>query len=81
MHVGLLLDLRHRRFIGQSQALVDVKRTKCCPLHGLGRRANRGVDLGCIGLLLLLPGDQLGQQHPAVVRVEFSAKRQMELVD
>jgi hypothetical protein len=37
--------------------------------------------LGCIGLLLLLPGDQLGQQHPAVVRVEFSAKRQMELVD
>jgi len=69
----------HCLIIGQPQALLDVKRTKCQP-HGLGRSNDRGVELGCIGLIQLLPWDQLRQQYLAVVRVEFSAKRQIEFI-
>ena len=80
LHLGFLPDRMHCLLIGQPQGLLGAKRTEHQP-HELGGNTDRGVDLGCIGLRDLLPGEQHGQQHPAITRVEFSAKRQMELID
>jgi len=80
MHLGFLPDRMHRLLIGQPQGLLGAKRTEHQPLKLVGN-TDRGVDLGCIGLRELLPGEQLRQQYPAVARVELSAKKLMELTD
>jgi len=72
-HVGVLPDLMYRLRSGQLQPCLMYGESQASLMGLAGDPLWRRMSLK--GRFQLLPRDQLGQKHPAIVWVEFSAKR------
>jgi len=80
LHVSIFSDLLDGLPIGQAKPLLDEQRSKRQP-HWLRRGASRGVELRGICFFQCFPWHQRREDHPAVLRVQRTAKRHMELID
>ena len=78
LQVRILLDLRHRLFIGQRQLVFDDYRAngQTCILT---RTTLGGAQTLPIALGQIVPGYAMTHQYPAVVFIKSGLKRPVEL--